>query len=67
MGMFASAAGGRRSEQKGVAAVEKNREPKGAKIFSETATGHNGVSRRKTSTVEQNQFQNKYGELSKWS
>ena len=44
MGTFASAASGRRSEQKGVAAVEILRSEKRAKI-SGTATGHNGAPR----------------------
>ena len=44
MGTFASAASGRLSEQKGVAAVEKIRRSK-TKIFSGTATGHNGAPR----------------------
>ena len=38
--MFASAAGGRKSEQKGVAAVEKIKESVSPQIFSGTATGN---------------------------
>ena len=39
-GTFASAAGGRKSEQKGVAAVEKIKESVSPQIFSGTATGN---------------------------
>ena len=46
MGTFASAAGGGYSEQKGVAAVEKNQVRHAyTPIFSGTATGHNGAPR----------------------
>lgn len=43
MGTFATPAGGRGREQKGVAAVEKIKESESPPIFSGTATGHNGA------------------------
>ena len=39
-GTFASAGGARKSEQKGVAAVEKMEDSESPNIFSGTATGH---------------------------
>ena len=68
MGTFASAAGGGKSEQKGVAAVEIFARER--RKISGTATGHNGAAplRRKynISVILLREF-NIYGDVSKWS